>query len=130
MEKEIKKKNTATSETLKLVETINKAIIDKKGEEILNLNLNNTDNSVAASFIICHGNSKVHVNTIADYVQRYVRNELKERPWQKEGMENCHWVLLDYVDVVIHIFQKEYRDFYKLEELWADAETKKIDNLE
>lgn len=126
MEKEKNKKKPEVSETLKLVETINKAIIEKKGEDILNLNLNNTDNSVASNFIICHGNSKVHVNTIADYIQRHVRNEIKERPWQKEGLENCHWVLIDYVDVVVHVFQKEHRDFYKLEELWADAKTEKI----
>ncbi len=120
----IKKKDF--SETEELLEHINNAIINKHGYDLLNLNLEKIDNSITKHFVICHGSSSTHVNTIAENIQRSVKKELQESPWQKEGFENSQWILLDYIDVVVHIFQKESRDFYKLEELWGDAEQKKI----
>lgn len=116
----IKKKDF--NETEELLKHINDAIIDKHGYDLLNLNLEKIENSITKYFVICHGSSSTHVNTIAEHIQRSVKQELKEGPWQKEGFENSQWILLDYIDVVVHIFQKEYRDFYKLEELWGDAE--------
>jgi ribosome-associated protein len=76
---------------------------------------------VCKYFVICHGDSNTQVSALADSVIKTVRVETGEKVWHKEGLNNATWVLLDYSDVVIHIFQKEYRDFYKLEELWADA---------
>ncbi len=114
------------NETEKLLKIINIAITEKQGKNLLNLNLQKIENSVTKYFVICHGTSSTHVNTIADNVQSTVKKEFKENPWQKEGFENCQWILLDYVDIVIHIFQKEYRDFYKLEELWGDAISENI----
>lgn len=119
-------KKTDFSNTQQLLAIINKAIIEKKGIDLVNLNLIKTDNSITDYFVICHGSSGVHVNTIAESIIRTVKTEIKENVWQKEGLENSQWVLLDYVDIVVHVFQKEYRDFYKLEELWADATTEII----
>lgn len=121
-------KTKTSSETQVLLEQINNAIKEKQGIDLINISLEKIENAVAKYFIICHGNSNTHVNTIADYVQRHVKTQLKENPWQKEGFENSQWILLDFVDVVVHIFQKEYRDFYKLEELWGDCEIIKIEN--
>lgn len=119
-------KNKNDNETGLLLKEINIAITEKQGEELININLSKLDNAVAKYFVICHGNSSTQVNSIAEFVQRSIKTNLKESPWQKEGFENSQWVLLDYVDVVVHVFLKEFRDFYKLEELWGDCEVIKI----
>ncbi len=115
-------------ETAILIKTINNAILEKNGENLLNLNLAKIDNSVADHFIICHGNSDTQVNTIASFVEEMVKVNLKDKPWKKEGLNNCEWILLDYVNVVVHIFQPQSREFYNLEKLWADGETIIVDN--
>lgn len=115
------KKPYGSDNTTKLVETIVEGIRKKKGEKIISLDFKNIENSVCKFFIICHADSNIQVNAITDSIERNVKTELKEKVWQKGGYENSYWVILDYVDVVIHIFQKEYRDFYKLENLWADT---------
>ncbi|HOK37063.1 MAG TPA: ribosome silencing factor [Bacteroidales bacterium] len=114
------KKNNDDAQELLLA--IYDSILEKKGEDILILNIGKIPNSVTNYFVICHGNSDIHVNTIAQYVEHNVRKTLREKAWKKEGYENSEWILLDYVNVVVHIFQKRSRDFYRLEELWADAE--------
>ncbi len=114
------KKNNDDAQELLLA--IYDSILEKKGEDILILNIGKIPNSVTNYFVICHGNSDVHVNTIAQFVEHNVRKTLREKAWKKEGYENSEWILLDYVNVVVHIFQKQSRDFYRLEELWADAE--------
>nr|MDA3954201.1 ribosome silencing factor [Bacteroidales bacterium] len=96
-------------------------ILKLKGQNIVSLDLTEIENSVCKYFVICHGDSNTQVSALADSVIKTVRVETGEKVWHKEGLNNATWVLLDYSDVVIHIFQKEYRDFYKLEELWADA---------
>ncbi len=114
-------------ETAILVKTINNAILEKKGENLLNLDLTKIDNSVAEHFIICHGNSETQVGAIASFIEEMVKTNLNEKPWRKEGLNNREWILLDFVNVVVHIFQTESREFYNLEKLWADADTIMID---
>ena len=118
-------KEEFTSE--QLVETIVEAMQDKKAEEIIKLDLSETGSSVADFFIICHGNSNVQVDAIASGIERETREKLKEKPWKKEGSQNAQWIILDYVNVVVHVFYKEMREHYKLEDLWGDA---KITNYE
>jgi ribosome-associated protein len=104
-----------------LLDKIIKAIQDKKGRDLLTLKLSEIENSICDYFVICHGTSSTHVDAIVDSVEEHVKETLNEKPYSKEGMENLTWVLMDYASIIIHIFQKEYRDFYNLEDLWADA---------
>lgn len=105
-----------------LREVIVDAILDKKGEEVVSLDLQKTGDAVADTFIICHATSRVQVKAIADHVMEKTKTALNEAPWRAEGFTNQEWVLLDYVDTVVHVFLKERREFYQLEELWQDAE--------
>lgn len=107
--------------TKKLVETIAEAISDKKGQDIVALDLSGFDGAVTQSFVICNADSTTQVGAIAAGVEDKVREVLGEKPWRMEGLTNSLWVVIDYVDVVVHIFQTELREYYKLEELWADA---------
>lgn len=111
-----------------LIETIVKAIQDTKGEDIKILDLTHIENAVADHFIICSANSNTQVNAIADNVEKTVRNELKDRPWHVEGSENAMWILVDYVSVVVHIFQKHIREYYDIEDLWSDAKVTQIED--
>lgn len=114
------------SESLILAEYIIKGIQEKKGKDIVSIDLSGLNNSVCNYFIICHGGSNVQVQAIADSIEDEVRTAIKVKPWHKEGKQNSEWILLDYVDVVAHIFQENTRSFYNLENLWADAKTVKI----
>ncbi len=110
-----------------LIEKIIEAIQDTKGEDIKLLDLTKIENSAADYFIICSANSNTQVNAIAGNIEKRVRNELKNRPWHVEGTENAMWILVDYISVVVHIFQKHIREFYDLEDLWSDAQITSID---
>ena len=110
-----------------LIEKTIEAIQDTKGEEIKLLDLTKIENSAADYFIICSANSNTQVNAIAGNIEKKVRNELKNRPWHVEGTENAMWILVDYISVVVHIFQKHIREFYDLEDLWSDAQITSID---
>ena len=112
----------------KLTQSIIQGIQEKKGKEIISLNLTKLPNSVSNYFVICHGNTKIQVEAIAEAVEEIVRKKIADKPWHKEGFENAEWILLDYVDVVVHIFQESTRSFYNLEKLWADAEIKKYES--
>lgn len=114
-------KKTIKNPSLKLVDLVKKGILEKKGEEIIVLDLHKINPAVSDYFIICHGNSNTHVASIAEEIQETVRKEMGEKPFHVEGMRNAEWILIDFVDVVAHVFQKEKRDFYDLEHLWADA---------
>ncbi len=103
---------------------------EKKGKQIAKLDLRNTSNSVTNHFVICHGTSKPHIEAIADSVIEFVKKNTGEIPKHKEGFTNAEWILIDYFDVVIHIFQEATRRFYKLEDLWADAEIQYIESDE
>ena len=110
-----------------LVDKIVEAIQDTKGEDIQIFDLSGIENSVADTFVICSGNSNTQVSAIAGNIEKKVRNDIRERPWHVEGTENAMWVLVDYVSVVVHVFQKQIRDYYDIEELWGDD---KITNIE
>ena len=116
------------SNSEKLTQSIVHGIQGKKGQDIISMNLSNLTNSVSNYFVVCHGNTKVQVEAIADAVEENVRNKIGDKPWHKEGFENAEWILLDYVDVVVHIFQESRRTFYNLEKLWADAEIKEYES--
>ena len=118
-----------TTEKQLLIEKIVEAIQDTKGEDIQIFDLTTIENSVAETFIICSGNSNTQVNAISGNIEKKVRNDLQDRPWHVEGNDNALWVLLDYVSVVVHVFQTETRNFYEIEELWGDAKITKIENL-
>ncbi len=94
---------------------------DRKAKDICLVDLRNIGNAMCDYFVICHGTSNTNVEAIADSVEDEIRINLKEKPFHKEGKDNSEWILLDYFDVVVHVFQKEKRDFFGLEELWADA---------
>jgi len=111
-----------------LTQSIIHGIQKKKGNGIISLNLTNLSNSVSNYFVICHGNTKIQVEAIAEAVEENVRKKIGDKPWHKEGFENAEWILLDYVDVVVHIFQESTRTFYNLEKLWADAEIKEYES--
>ncbi len=112
-----------------LIEKIVEAIQDIKGEDIQILDMTGIENSATETFIICTGNSNTQVAAISGSVEKKVRNDLGDRPWHVEGGDNNTWVLVDYITVVVHIFQKEIREFYDIEELWADAKFTKIPDL-
>lgn len=109
-----------------LISVIIKGIDDVKGDDIQLLDLRGIDNTVCDYFIICSGNSNTQVNAITGSVQKTVSKELKDKPWHIEGQGNSEWVLMDYVNVVVHIFQKHVREFYDIESLWGDAEITKV----
>ncbi len=104
-----------------LLESVVKGIFGKKGHDVLKIDLRRFENRITDYFIICHGSSTTQVDSICDSVEDTVRLGAGRKPLHVEGLENCYWVLLDYGDVVVHVFLEEYRNFYSLESLWADA---------
>ena len=110
-----------------LAETIVKGMQELKGSDITVLNLADVPGAVSQYFVICHGDSSTQVEAISRSIEKETQKELKEKPWHIEGKENAEWVLLDYVDVVAHVFYRETREFYNLEGLWADATFEKIE---
>jgi len=94
---------------------------DKKATDIRIINLKNIKNSVTDYFVLATGNSTIHIDAIADGVQVDVYKEYQERPWKKEGIENSEWILIDFVNVVAHIFDENKRSLYNLENLWGDG---------
>ncbi|EAQ40944.1 MULTISPECIES: ribosome silencing factor [unclassified Polaribacter] len=117
------KKQVSTDD---LIAVIIKGIDDVKGEDIQLLDLRDIENTVCDYFVICSGNSNTQVNAISSSVQKVVSKEVKDKPWHVEGQGNSEWVLMDYVNVVVHIFQKHVRDYYDIESLWGDAKITEI----
>jgi|TARA_B110000305_G_C19434669_1_gene638212 ribosome-associated protein len=104
-----------------LITLIIKGLEDVKGEDIQLFDLREIENTVTDYFIICTGNSNTQVNALSQSIQKLVSKELKDKPWHIEGEANAEWILMDYVNVVVHIFQKKTREFYDIEGLWGDA---------
>ncbi|HQW68276.1 MAG TPA: ribosome silencing factor [Flavobacterium sp.] len=104
-----------------LLANIIKGIEEVKGNDIEILDLREIDTAVCDYFIICNGNSNTQVNAIVNSIQKLVSKELKDKPWHVEGTDNGEWVLMDYVNIVVHVFQKQIREFYNIEGLWGDA---------
>lgn len=111
-----------------LLASIIKGIEEVKGNDIDILDLRAIDTAVCDYFIICNGNSNTQVNAIVNSIQKLVSKELKDKPWHVEGTDNGEWVLMDYVDIVVHVFQKQIREFYNIEGLWGDAQITTIQN--
>ena len=117
-------------ETELLLGSVLKGLFEKKGKDVLKIDLRKLENRITDYFIICHGSSVNQIDSLCDSVEDTVRKETGEKPSHIEGLDNCFWVLLDYGNVVVHIFLEEYRQFYSLESLWADAPMEAmIDNV-
>ena len=114
--------------TDQLVAQIIKGIEEVKGQDIQILDLREIENTVCDYFIISNGTSNTQVNAIVSSIQKMVSKSLHEKPWHIEGSDNAEWVLMDYVHVVVHVFQKHIREFYDIESLWGDAKTVKIES--
>ena len=112
--------------TDELITNIIKGIEEVKGTDIDILDLREIENTVCDYFVICNGTSNTQVNAIVNSVQKIVSKALKDKPWHVEGVDNAEWVLMDYVSVVVHVFQKHIREFYDIEGLWGDAKITSI----
>ena len=111
----------------KLFKTILSAIQEKKGEEVVSLDLRKIPEAVADFFLICDARSQPQIRAIAEHIEARVRDKCGELPYRSEGSQKLQWVLIDYVDVVVHVMLPENRTFYQLEEMWSDAVTVKHD---
>ena len=109
------------SSTDQLITYILKGIEEVKGKDINILDLRDIENTVCEYFIICNGTSNTQVNAIVNSIQKIVSKELQDKPWHIEGTENAEWVLMDYVNIVVHVFQNHIREYYDIEGLWGDA---------
>ena len=112
-----------------LVAAVVQGMQEVKAKDIVHLDLRELPNTVCNHFVICHGDSSTQVEAIARSVERFTLQEVHEKPWHTEGKENAGWVLLDYVDVVVHIFLRDMREFYGLDQLWADALRNTYENV-
>ena len=110
-----------------LITTIIGGIEEVKGKEITILDLRDIENTVCDYFIICEGTSNTQVNAIVNSIQKQVSKTIKDKPWHVEGTDNAEWVLMDYVNVVVHVFQKHIREYYDIESLWGDAKMTQIE---
>jgi ribosome-associated protein len=119
-------KSNAKSETEQLIDAIVEGIQRKKGLDIIKIDLTKINHTECKYFVICHGNSNTQVNAIAHSVEDTVEELINEKAWHKDGYRNSLWILLDYADIMVHVFQKESRNFYDLENLWADAHIETI----
>jgi len=109
-----------------LIAVILEGIEDVKGQNINILDLRKIENTVCDYFVICEGTSNTQVNAIVNSIQKKVSKEIKDKPWHIEGSENAEWVLMDYINVVVHVFQKHIREYYDIESLWGDAVTTEV----
>jgi ribosome-associated protein len=109
-----------------IVTQVISGIEEVKGQNIEILDLRDIENTVCDYFIICDGTSNTQVNAIANSIQKQVSKTLKEKPWHIEGTENAEWILIDFVSVVVHVFQRQTREFYDIEGLWGDAKSVRI----
>ena len=120
--------NKGIVETKTLLEEILEGIKRLKGKEITIIDLNTIHHTECGYFVICHGTSNTHVNAIALSVEEIVKEKQGIDAWHRDGYRNLIWVLLDYGDIMVHVFQKDAREFYNLEGLWADAKIKQLED--
>ena len=124
------KKRLKQDDTLSILQAVVEAMQEKKAKKIMSLDLTKINNSVTNYFVICHAPSKTQVDAIYDNVIKVVREQCATKASNKEGMENAEWILIDYFDVVVHIFLEDIRSFYHLEDLWADAIKTEYENAD
>ncbi len=117
-----------TQNTDQLISKIIEGIDEVKGQNISILDLRKIDNAITQYFIIAEGTSNTQVNAISDSIKKNVSKEIHQKPWHVEGEDKAEWILMDYVDVVVHIMQKPVREYYNLEELWGDAKIIHLNN--
>jgi ribosome-associated protein len=122
-----KKSATRLTKNSKIIKTIIAAIQEKKGENIISLDLRKINEAVADFFIICEASNQPQIRAIADFVEDRVQEKCEEKPYHHEGFQRLQWVLIDYVNVVVHVMLPENRKFYKLEEMWSDAASENHD---
>lgn len=115
-------KKRSSTEAGALNKYIVKGIQEKKGSDIVLLDLRATGNAIADYFVICTGNSDTQLDAIKDSIEEEVHKGMGQHPWHREGIQNKEWILLDFVETVVHLFRREVREFYALEELWGDAD--------
>ncbi|NCF42002.1 MAG: ribosome silencing factor [Bacteroidetes bacterium] len=115
------------SDSDELISLIIAGIEDIKGQNISILDLRSIENSVSDYFVICDGNSNTQVNAIVNSIQKKVSKSAHEKPYQIEGEDNAEWVLMDYINIVVHVFQKHKREYYAIENLWGDAKITEIE---
>lgn len=109
-----------SSDLNRLVNTIKEGLLEKKGKEIVLLDVRELT-TLTDFFIVCHGTSETQIRALANSVTQKVKDNLEESVWKKEGMDARRWIILDYVNVVVHIFSEEKREFYGIERMWNDA---------
>ena len=112
------------------LKTIVEAIQDKKGKNVCSLDLTGVGTSICDHFVICNADSTPNVLAIADNIEEEMLVQCNTRVLRQQGKENAFWIIMDYSDIVVHIFQTEYREFYRLEDLWADAQKKVYEDQE
>ncbi len=114
-------KTTKQASSTRLSEVIVQGMLEKKAEEIVVIDLRKVQNAVADYFVLCSGNSDTQIDAISESLEAEVKKRTSQTPWHREGHNQREWILIDYVDVVAHVFNKEKRAFYGLEELWGDG---------
>jgi ribosome-associated protein len=117
-------------QTKQLVQVITEGIQEKKGSDIVIVDLTKMEGTICKYFIICQGNSPTQVEAITESIGDFARERLKEKPTHVVGLENAQWVAMDYTDVLVHIFLPDVREYYDLEHLWEDAKLTRIENLD
>jgi ribosome-associated protein len=120
------KKVTTVAQTTSLLDAIVQGMQDKKGKNITVINLGGLEHRVADYFVICDADSGTHVSAIADSLEESAMKKTGEKPYHSEGYQNAEWILVDYVNIVAHVFMRETREFYNIEALWADGEITNI----
>ncbi len=114
-------KHNTKDTVIPLLEAIVEGIQEKKGIDIVSLHLAKIHSTVCDYFIVCHGTSRTHTHAIAESVEEVVKKTIGIKPSRREGFTNAEWILLDYLDVVVHVFEEPIRNYYQIEQLWADA---------
>lgn len=117
-------------ESKELVGKVVEGIQEVKGKRVTIIDLSKTDNSICSQFVICEGDSSTQVNAIAESVLRHIKTEVQMSPISRDGFVNKQWIALDYGDVIVHVFQREQREFYRLEDLWSDGEITEVEDLD
>ncbi|MDO9152511.1 MAG: ribosome silencing factor [Paludibacter sp.] len=116
-------------ENEQIVSKIVEGIQERKGKKIVVVDLNKLKEAPSCYFIICEGDSNVHVNAIAMSIEEWVQKEIKVKPYATDGFVNCEWIAMDYGQIIVHVFQRHTREFYDIEHLWADAKMLKLKDM-
>ncbi|MDX9747677.1 MAG: ribosome silencing factor [Paludibacter sp.] len=123
------KKRIKDLENEQIVKNIVEGIQERKGKEIVVVDMNRLKEAPCSYFVICEGDSTVHVNAVAHSIQEYVQEKIQVKPYAADGFENAEWIAMDYGQIIVHVFQRHARQYYDIEHLWADADLQKIENL-